>query len=56
MYASPEFASLATWLRELLNGFTATAPEERLTETFCASARYEYLFWEMAYRLEQWSV
>ncbi|MGE0684798.1 MAG: thiaminase II [Candidatus Binatia bacterium] len=56
MYASPEFASLATWLRELLDGFTRTAPEERLIETFCASARYEYLFWEMAYRLEQWPV
>jgi thiaminase/transcriptional activator TenA len=56
MYASPEFASLTTWLRALLDGFAGAAPEERLVETFCASARYEYLFWEMAYRLEQWSV
>jgi thiaminase/transcriptional activator TenA len=56
MYASPEFASLATWLRELLDGFTGAILEERLAEIFCASARYEYLFWEMAYRLEQWPV
>jgi thiaminase/transcriptional activator TenA len=56
MYSSPEFASLATWLRELLDGFAGAAPEERLIEAFCASARYEYLFWEMAYRLEQWPV
>ena len=54
MYASPEFAALATWLRELLDALTGTASEERLTEIFCASARYEYLFWEMAYRMENW--
>lgn len=56
MYASPEFASLATWLRDLLDSFAETIQEERLVETFCASMRYEYLFWEMAYRLEQWPV
>jgi len=54
MYASPEFAALATWLRELLDALTGTASEERLAEIFCASARYEYLFWEMAYRMENW--
>jgi thiaminase/transcriptional activator TenA len=54
MYASPEFAELATWLRELLDSLEHTADTERLTETFCISARYEYLFWDMAYRLESW--
>ncbi|MBI3302996.1 MAG: thiaminase II [Deltaproteobacteria bacterium] len=56
MYASPEFAALATWLRELLDSLAGTANEERLVETFCTSARYEYLFWEMAYRMERWLV
>ncbi len=56
MYASPEFAALATWLRELLDALTVTTSEERLAEIFCASARYEYLFWDMAYRMESWSV
>jgi len=56
MYASPEFASLAIWLKTLLDGFSGIVKEEQLIETFCASARYEYLFWEMAYRLEQWPV
>jgi thiaminase (transcriptional activator TenA) len=56
MYASPEFAALAAWLRELLNALAGTADEKRLTEIFCASTRYEYLFWEMAYRLESWPV
>jgi thiaminase/transcriptional activator TenA len=56
MYASSEFAALAAWLRELLDTLGSTADEERLTEIFCTSARYEYLFWEMAYRLEHWLV
>jgi thiaminase/transcriptional activator TenA len=56
MYASPEFAALARWLRELLDRLNEKADEERLNEVFCTSARYEYLFWEMAYRLEQWPV
>ncbi|MEW6299787.1 MAG: thiaminase II [Thermodesulfobacteriota bacterium] len=54
MYASPGFAALATWLRSLLDASGATADEERLREIFCTSARYEYLFWEMAYRREDW--
>ena len=56
MYASPEFAALAEWLKELLDKFEGAAPEDQLVETFCTSARYEYLFWEMAYRLEQWPI
>ena len=54
MYASSEFAALATWLRELLDALDGTTSEERLVEIFCTSARYEYLFWDMAYRLESW--
>lgn len=56
MYASPEFAALAQWLRELLDSFNGKVDEDRLSETWCASARYEYLFWDMSYRLEQWAV
>ena len=56
MYASPEFAALAAWLRDLLDTFGGMADEARLSETFCISARYEYLFWDMAYRMEQWPV
>ena len=28
--------------------------EARLYEIFLISTRYEWLFWEMAWRLEQW--
>lgn len=56
MYASAEFAALADWLRGLLDSLENRVGDEQLLETFCTSARYEYLFWEMAYRREQWSV
>jgi thiaminase (transcriptional activator TenA) len=56
MYASPEFDALTRWLRELLDSLAGEADEERLTEIFTTSARYEYLFWEMAYRMEEWPV
>ena len=55
-YASPEFAALSTWLREVLDAYEGVSNTERLTETFCTSARYEYLFWEMAYHMEEWTV
>ncbi len=54
MYASAEFATLTAWLRSLLDACGETADEGRLREIFCTSARYEYLFWEMAYRREGW--
>lgn len=56
MYASPEFVALSTWLREVLDAYAGRADEEHLRETFCTSARYEYLFWDMAYRMEEWPV
>ncbi len=54
MYDSPEFAALAAWVREVLDSFDDTVSEERLREIFTTSARYEYLFWDMAYRQEEW--
>ena len=57
MYAAPEFAALATWLRDLLDRLgSRAAPEQqaRLGRLFADSCRYEYLFWDMAYRQETW--
>jgi thiaminase/transcriptional activator TenA len=59
MYADPEFARLADWCRGLVDrlaeGATA-AQEARLEAAFLTSSRYEYLFWEMAWRREAWPV
>ena len=59
MYSSPEFIELAEWCRDLLDRLAAGLPGERLRrleEAFLTSSRYEYLFWEMAYRQERWPV
>ena len=34
----------------------APAERERLTQHFVDSSRYEYMFWDQAYRQEQWPV
>jgi thiaminase/transcriptional activator TenA len=57
MYAAPEFAALADWLRGLLDRLgSGAAPDRqvRLSRLFADSCRYEYLFWDMAYRQETW--
>jgi thiaminase/transcriptional activator TenA len=59
MYADPEFAALARWCRELVDRLAAGADDSvrgRMAEAFLTSSRYEYLFWEMAWRLETWPV
>jgi len=59
MYADPEFAGLARWCRELVDRLAAGADDSvrgRMEEAFVTSSRYEYLFWEMAWRLETWPV
>ncbi len=54
-YASEEFAALAGWCRDLVDGVAREAPApalERMEAAFVASSRYELAFWEMAWRLE----
>jgi thiaminase/transcriptional activator TenA len=59
MYSSPEFAELAYWCRELLDEVAVGLPEptlRKLQEIFLTSSRYEWQFWEMAWKLERWPV
>ncbi|HLG63654.1 MAG TPA: thiaminase II [Ktedonosporobacter sp.] len=56
-YASPDFDAVGAWLRERLDRHCATiTPQEeaRLHNIFLISTRYEWLFWEMAWHLEEW--
>jgi thiaminase/transcriptional activator TenA len=58
MYADPEFAALAEWLRSYLDRSAEGMGEEgrrRIAEIFEISSRYEYMFWDAAYRLEEWA-
>ncbi len=57
-YASPDFDAVGIWIRERLDARAASlSPEEeaRLQEIFLISTRYEWLFWEMAWHLEEWA-
>jgi thiaminase (transcriptional activator TenA) len=57
MYSSREFAELAHWCRDLVDTLAAGLPERdlrKLEAAFLTSSRYEWLFWEMAWKMEQW--
>jgi len=56
-YSSQEYGALAHWTRELLDDQGETASKEergRMEAGFHISSRYEYAFWEMAWRKEEW--
>jgi thiaminase/transcriptional activator TenA len=56
-YASDEFAEAAEWLKDEMNRLAeGTTPEKRgrLTEIFVLSSRYEWRFWEMCLKGEEW--
>ncbi|MBM3948553.1 MAG: thiaminase II [SAR202 cluster bacterium] len=56
-YASPEFAALDDQLRAFIDRQAPSYPASRLREleqVFLQCSRYEYLFWDAAYRMEAW--
>ena len=56
-YASPDFDAVSIWLRARLDTHaTRLSPHDvaRLYEIFQVSTGYEWLFWDMAWRLEEW--
>lgn len=59
MYSSPEFAEVQRWMRKKVDQWVQLAGREekrRMEEAFIISSRYEWMFWEMAWREEQWPV
>jgi len=59
MYSSKEFAELAGWCRDLLDNLASGLPERelmKLEEAFLTSSRYEWQFWEMAWKMERWQL
>jgi len=59
MYTSDEYAAMAQWAAELLDRLTTGIGPDReaaLREVFLQSQRYEYLFWDMSDRLEDWPI
>ena len=59
LYGSPEFANLAKWMRNVVNQcakVAGKAEKARMEEAFLISSRYEWMFWDMAWREERWPV
>jgi thiaminase/transcriptional activator TenA len=59
LYGSPEFAEVARWMREVVDRFAktaGTAEKARMKEAFLISSKYEWMFWDMAWREEQWPI
>jgi thiaminase/transcriptional activator TenA len=58
-YSGEEFTELTTWCKELMDRVAAGAGEEardRYRDLFYTSARYEYRFWDAAWRQEDWEL
>ena len=53
LHAAKELDDFVSWMREVLDGSTVGHPA-RLKSLFLSAMRYEYMFWEMAYRGETW--
>jgi thiaminase/transcriptional activator TenA len=59
MYAGEEFTELTEWCLDLIDEVAAGADEAtraRYRDIFVTSGRYEYRFWDAAWREEEWEV
>jgi thiaminase/transcriptional activator TenA len=59
MYGSEEFGELTDWCIRLMDRLAEDQPERELAlleERFVVASKLEYLFWDMAYRQEEWPV
>ncbi len=56
-YNAPEYQQMTTWLKAFVDDLGKSATERqrsRMLSAFSASTRYEYLFWDAAWNLQQW--
>jgi len=56
-YSSAEFEKFADWLIDRMNAHAEGAParsKERWHRLYETSARYEYLFFDMSWKMEEW--
>jgi thiaminase/transcriptional activator TenA len=59
LYASPEFEAVQAWMRQQVDRWARKAGQDekqRMEESFGISSRYEWMFWEMAWKEEKWPV
>ena len=59
MYSGEEFTEVTDWCKDLMDDVASEATEaerERYRDLFLTSARFEYRFWDAAWRQEEWEV
>lgn len=59
MYTSDEFREQTYYFKDLINKIALTKTSEELDyleEIFVNTTKYEYLFWDMAYKREGWQI
>ena len=56
VYLSDEYKSMVSSLRSLVDRYGSKYDVERLKHIFKLGSRYEYLFWDMAYNMEDWMI
>ncbi len=57
LHTSPGMSGFVGWLRDTVDqAAISPAHRNRLQQIFVDVLRYEFLFWEMAYRKEEWPV
>lgn len=55
-YRSKEYIELTNKLIELVDKYSDISNYEKLKRIFIQSSRYEYMFWDMAYNMEKWTI
>lgn len=56
-YAVPEFRDMVNWWFQILDDAVAGYPESelhRIKDIFLKSCRYEWMFWDMGWNIEEW--
>jgi thiaminase/transcriptional activator TenA len=54
VYLSESYLSLVEKMKEMVNRAGEGFPYERLRDVFATASRYEYMFWDAAYKMEGW--
>ncbi|WP_243680019.1 hypothetical protein [Vulcanisaeta souniana] len=58
VYLSPEYEGIVMDLRRIIDDTSDHLMHDisRLTSIFRQASIYEFMFWDMAYRMEQWAI
>ena len=56
VYTTKEYLDLVKELRDFIDKADIKEDYEKLKKIFITASRYEYMFWDMAYRMEKWPI